>query len=317
MLDAEKLIFLISAPRSGSSLLQHMLASHSQICTAPEPWLLLGLAYQRTQPFAAEYNSFFARTAVNEFFADYPDAHRRYTKSLSVAVREAYGVVAQQCGKTYFLDKTTRYYLILPFLQELFPRARFVFLIRNPLAIASSILHTNFNGDLTGFDHADRQHDLYSAPVKLRDAAKCFDGTSTVIHYEQLVTDTADVLRTACDDLGLEFENAMTRYQVPKTKTSFIDPATVRKHTKPEADFASSWIRKCDSPSEIDFLTRYLYSLPERCVEGPGYDRNTLQQQLQQLSSKVSLRRRAMFQIGNGCRRGVRKLKTLCHVRKR
>ena len=36
-------IFIFSAPRSGSTLLQRVLAAHTQVATASEPWILLPL----------------------------------------------------------------------------------------------------------------------------------------------------------------------------------------------------------------------------------------------------------------------------------
>jgi hypothetical protein len=41
----ERLLFLISPPRSGSTLLQRMLGSHSQVFTFPEPHLITPLAF--------------------------------------------------------------------------------------------------------------------------------------------------------------------------------------------------------------------------------------------------------------------------------
>lgn len=41
----DRLLFLISAPRSGSTLLQRMLGSHSEVFTHPEPHLMTPLAY--------------------------------------------------------------------------------------------------------------------------------------------------------------------------------------------------------------------------------------------------------------------------------
>ena len=41
----DRLLFVISPPRAGSTLLQQMLASHSQIYTHPEPHLITPLAY--------------------------------------------------------------------------------------------------------------------------------------------------------------------------------------------------------------------------------------------------------------------------------
>ena len=36
-----RLVFLLSLPRSGSTLLQRLLAAHPQVHTVAEPWLML------------------------------------------------------------------------------------------------------------------------------------------------------------------------------------------------------------------------------------------------------------------------------------
>ena len=41
----ERLVFLIGSPRSGTTMLQRMLASHSQIHSHPEPHLITPLHY--------------------------------------------------------------------------------------------------------------------------------------------------------------------------------------------------------------------------------------------------------------------------------
>ena len=40
-----KPIFIVSFPRSGSTLLQRILSTSSDIATAPEPWVALPIAY--------------------------------------------------------------------------------------------------------------------------------------------------------------------------------------------------------------------------------------------------------------------------------
>jgi hypothetical protein len=35
------LVFIISQPRAGSTLLQRILDSHSKVCSPPEPWVML------------------------------------------------------------------------------------------------------------------------------------------------------------------------------------------------------------------------------------------------------------------------------------
>ena len=99
-----------------------------------------------------------------------PNVRGRYDKAIRRLVLETYDEIDRQ-GKQYFLDKTTRYYLILDFLERVFPRAKYVLLLRNPVAIATSILKTNFHGDICRFTQPDRRHDIMTAQFNLRRGA--------------------------------------------------------------------------------------------------------------------------------------------------
>src|SRR3954453_10783645 len=87
----DRMLFLISAPRSGSTLLQRMLGSHTQIFTYPEPHLITPLAYLGYHDLVdkAPYDHINAAEAVRSFVAglpnmeaDYLDAVRAYTDTL-------------------------------------------------------------------------------------------------------------------------------------------------------------------------------------------------------------------------------------------
>jgi hypothetical protein len=64
----EDLVFIISLPRSGSTLLQRILATRADFVTLSESWLLLpqiGLLFD--EGIYAEYNQKLAITAITEF----------------------------------------------------------------------------------------------------------------------------------------------------------------------------------------------------------------------------------------------------------
>lgn len=64
----EHLIFIISQPRSASSMLQLLLNSHPKITSLPEPWLILPLVYTFKYPgVKADYNSSFAFHGLNDY----------------------------------------------------------------------------------------------------------------------------------------------------------------------------------------------------------------------------------------------------------
>src|SRR5688500_15750036 len=61
-------LFLLSLPRSGSTLAQRILAAHEAIATASEPWILLPYLYTlRERGAYAEYNHRVLVRAVEDF----------------------------------------------------------------------------------------------------------------------------------------------------------------------------------------------------------------------------------------------------------
>ena len=145
----EKLIFIVSSPRSGSTLLQRMVASHSKIHTHPEPHLITPLSYLGFYDTVdkAPYDHINAAQAMREFVEELPQGEEDYLDALRAYASTIYGRVLGPTGKEYFLDKTPAYALVLPFLTKLYPDAKYIVLTRHPLSILHSYVHSFFGGD--------------------------------------------------------------------------------------------------------------------------------------------------------------------------
>ena len=111
----EGLIFIISQPRSGSTLLQRVLAGGPEVQTSAETWLMLHPLYwnKGEEKIAAEYSSSWAREAVEEFLDNYTDGRDVYDDAIRAWAEVIYTNALQQNGKRYFLDKTPRYFFII------------------------------------------------------------------------------------------------------------------------------------------------------------------------------------------------------------
>ena len=141
-------IFIFSLPRSGSTLLQRVLMSHSQIASVAEPWLMLPFCYaHKKKGVLAEYSHSVSTDAFADFINNLPNGENDYFEALNEFACTLY---QKQCmnNETYFLDKTPRYYFIVPEILEIFPDAKFIFLFRNPLHVMSSIIQTWCDGNL-------------------------------------------------------------------------------------------------------------------------------------------------------------------------
>jgi len=145
----DRLLFVISPPRAGSTLLQQMLGSHSQIYTHPEPHLITPLAYLGYHDTVdkAPYDQINGAEAIRAFVQRLPRGEADYLDALRAYADTMYGRMLAPSGRRYFLDKTPAYATVLPFLTALYPNAKYVVLTRHPLAVMSSYANSFFVGD--------------------------------------------------------------------------------------------------------------------------------------------------------------------------
>src|SRR4051812_7551137 len=77
------LIFLIAPPRSGTTLLQKIIASHSAVHTLSEPWIAMQpLLALRPHAFSAFYQADVARDGLLEFLSTLPEGREAYWEAV-------------------------------------------------------------------------------------------------------------------------------------------------------------------------------------------------------------------------------------------
>ncbi len=144
-------VFIVSAPRSGSTLL------FSSLGNSPDIWTIGGEShglYGQFPHLAAE-NTNFTSGALDARHADMKTINRLrllYLATLKNATgHDLYDVVtAGRPRHGIFLEKTPRNALNIPFLLEVFPTARFILLHRDPRPNIASIMEGWQTGAETG-----------------------------------------------------------------------------------------------------------------------------------------------------------------------
>jgi len=98
-------IFLISLPRSGSTLVQRVLANHPGIETTSEPWLLLPFLYTlKKKGVYAEYAHKEVFSAIREFINELPCGEADYLEEMRSFILALYGKANKKKEAKYFLD---------------------------------------------------------------------------------------------------------------------------------------------------------------------------------------------------------------------
>jgi hypothetical protein len=270
----ENLIFLISQPRAGSTLLQRILGAHPDVHSQAEPWIMLHPVYAlRRDGHSSEYDTTLAYRALGTFLESLPSGEEDYRESLRLMCSLLYDRALAPSGKRYFLDKTPRYYLIVPDLYRIFPNAGYVLLLRNPLAILVSILKSFVREDW--FRFAQYRADLMEAPRLLTEARRLLQERATEVRYEQLVANPEGEARRLCRGLGLDYAPAMVAYGPARQPWPFADPRALSLE-RPVPDYAEAWAAALHDPQVWRLAHEYLERLGPELVGRLGYSYDDL-----------------------------------------
>ena len=126
-------MFIIGAPRSGTTLLSLLLSNSPAIHCPPELWVALQGFNLLKKPFTKQDNderdSYLSHLAVTESLP--PAQLNELVNSFLV---EFYNkVIKQKSSATLLIDKTPRYYKFIDKLEDMFPEAKFILVCRIPL----------------------------------------------------------------------------------------------------------------------------------------------------------------------------------------
>jgi len=177
-------IFIIGAPRSGTTLLRLLLDAHPAIAAGPETRFLLDLAkifdqhWDRLSRFGFERAAWVAKVA--RFFAE---THEEYAASR---------------GKRRWCEKTPRYTIIADLVDELYPDAQFLHIIRDGFDVVAS--HKDRWGHASALEAIDDWKMLVGKACKF--GAKVGPQRYHELRYEALVADPEGALRPVFEFLG-------------------------------------------------------------------------------------------------------------------
>ena len=200
--------FLLSLPRSGSTLLQRMLGAHPVVSTTAEPWLLLPLlSALAPDGVYTRYNHRVAREAIQAFSERMPDGPRELDEETRRYALRMYARAAEPQSEV-FLDKTPRYGLYIEQLLRAFPTAPMIVLWRNPLSILASLSRSFDRGQWQPHHHIV---DLYDLLDSLTRAVAADPARFHRLAYEDLVSDPERSLRAVLAHLDLPWDDRVTR----------------------------------------------------------------------------------------------------------
>ncbi len=273
-------LFLFSVTRSGSTLVQRVLASHDEIATRSEPWLLLPQIYAlRDQGVSGDYTPALLARALHEFASQLPRGLDDYLDEVRAFALNLYAR-ASEPGATYFLDKSPPYALIVEDIIRLFPNGKFIFLWRNPLSVVASIIETWQGGR---WKPETFRSDLFIGIQNLTAAYERHAAEAVSVRYEDLIV-SEDAWRKVADYLEIEFDRtSLTRFADLTFEGSMGDQVGTRDYSAIEESVAAKWRRTICNPLRKTWCIRYLRWVGARRLGTMGYDMDDLMAQLTDL----------------------------------
>ena len=215
-------IFIVGMPRSGSTLIEQILSSHSQVeGTSELPDMPMTARKQGKYPAAAAAMDSKQRAAAGEEYLERASVQRR-------------------TSKPYFIDKLPNNWLYVPFIHLVLPNARIVDARRHPLGCCLSNFRQHFaRGQDFTYDLGDLGR-YYSDYVRLMahvDSVR--PGRVHRIIYERMIEDTEAEVRALLDFCGLEFEPACLRFY--ETERAIRTPSSEQVRRPIYRDSADEW----------------------------------------------------------------------------
>jgi Sulfotransferase family len=280
----DQVIFLIGAPRSGTTLLARMLSAHSLIHGRAEPHLITPIAhlgyYDTVQKAPYDHNN--VQQAIKEVVPELPGGEADYLGALRAYTDRMYaGLLAAAPGKRFFLDKTPAYALVLPFLTRLYPEARYVVLTRHPLAVQSSYAESFFDGD---YEVAIQHNPVLSRYVPaLARLVRERPVPLVWVKYEELVKDPEQHLRRVCEHLQIPFEPDCLNYgERSESFKGLGDPIGVHQHKTAVTTSVSKWAAEiANQPKVLALIGQVLNELDPADLDTLGYPRDKIVAQLE------------------------------------
>ena len=184
-------IFILGMPRSGTTLLEQVLSSHSKIHGAGELNYLPKIIDNVNLDNIKNFDSFI-KTLRSEY----------------------YSKVKQLSDKKFIIDKLPMNFRWIGFIVKAFPEAKIIHIQRNPMAVCWSNYKINFPD--SGMDYSLSQKDTAEYYILYNDLMKFWSKNLKEkiinINYENFVNDFVNQTNSLIEKLGIKWEENLKNY---------------------------------------------------------------------------------------------------------
>nr|WP_265571539.1 tetratricopeptide repeat-containing sulfotransferase family protein [Sphingomicrobium nitratireducens] len=218
-LDEDRLVFIVGMPRSGSTLTEQIISAHDDIFGAGEvKYLSMSLGRLRDR-FPS--------------LPKYPDMVEAMNPAQMKIVGENYvKLISQQAGDSKRItDKLLTNYFFVGLIHLIFPNAKIVNTMRNPVDTCLSGFTKLFKDDMPHSYDLGELGRYYGKYKQLMDHWNEVlpKGTIHTVQYEEMVADTETQAKALIDYIGLPWQDKCLEFYKSKRPVKTASVAQVRK----------------------------------------------------------------------------------------
>ena len=204
--DSEQPVFVVGMPRSGTTLVEQILASHSQVFGAGELNDMKYIAYFGSQFLKPEQK-------YPEFI---PFLSRQHYERLAEEYLRRTNELTTLSGKpniTKVVDKHPLNFQFVGLILSMFPNARIIHTVRHPLDTCLSCFFQNFSsGQHYSFDLETLTNFYLEYQRLMEHWDMLYPGKIFKLRYEDLIADQETQTRRLLDYCGLGFESSCLKF---------------------------------------------------------------------------------------------------------
>lgn len=194
-------ILIVGLPRSGSTLIEQILASHSMVEGTME------------LPDLSRVISELSKRSPKR--TEYPEAVVKLDEETISAMGRAYlqSTMRYRSGKAYFIDKMPNNFPSIGFLSLILPNAKVIDARRHPLdSCLGSYKQLFFKGQSFTYEQFELGHYYLQYRRIMEHWRDVLPGKVLDVHYEQMVSDQENQTRRLLEYCGLPWEDQCLRF---------------------------------------------------------------------------------------------------------
>jgi len=219
-------IFILSPPRSGTTLLRVMLAGHPQLFSTTELQLLgFNTLQERRRAFSGKYSLWLEGTLralmdLKQIDADGAKALMQQYENENLSTREFYALLQQWIAPRTLVDKSPSYVFDLETLKKAerdFDGALYVHLVRHPYAMVRSFEKLHMDQALYLHEHGFSARELGELLwiISHQNTVEFLKSVPRErqfrMRFEDLTASPREALQSMCGALGVEFHEEMAQ----------------------------------------------------------------------------------------------------------